>query len=584
MKNKIRKILKNWLTFMDLEKSNKLRIDKKNGKALKNEQFVNYSQIDDANNFLSISLTNKQYDTFKELSKYFYFLTLPAEEKEKFLKKDEIDDSIYFSALLIGSNSNDFLNNKNARYIYPILSIPLKNFKLSGTNLKIDAISDIATFSIFKSFLVNELLIDENDIVDGENIIEFLSKLTNTNLRTKGFLEAISFVSEWIEKKLSDIGSDLVVHKTENMPDFILSKLDAEDYTVRIYNDLNHKKDNATEILSQNTLVQEYLFGKPLIYENEDIAYFYKGSFGEHPLALGQAKVMQKIEREENLVAVQGAPGTGKTTLLLSIIANRIVKRALAIIDNKDFDNLMLITSTSNKAVDNVCDAFAKEFQEYSWLYFIWGNDNKKNQSLNRLQETISKIKADTSIHDNNRINELVNEISNLSEDIDNSLKSYNLLKQKIEDTKQSIEKLEDGIKVFEQDISGKINQIAKFKQFAKDEYAKLLQIENYKSSIFYEKFDNDINDYRNISIDSEISERVEFYKLNKIKIIKLSNEFNMEEIQENKNLFDSLYKKINDTILEINKSSFLIFVKNLFGRRNTITQLSHIKPSSFLV
>lgn len=571
MKNKIRKILKNWLTFMDLEKSNKLRIDKKNGKALKNEQFLNYSQIDDSNNFISIRLTNKQYDTFKELSKYFYFLTLSPEDKEKFLKKDEIDDNIYFSALLIGSNSNDFLNNKNARYIYPILSIPFKNFKLSGTSLRINSINDIATFSIFKNFLVNELLIDEIDIVDGENIIEFLSKLTNTNLRTKGFLETISFISDWIEKKLSDIGSDLVVHKTENKPDFILCKLDAEDYTISIYNDLNYKKDNATEVLSQNTLVQEYLFGKPLIYEKEDIDYFYKGSFGEHPLALGQAKVMQNVEREERLIAVQGAPGTGKTTLLLSIMANRIVKRVLAIIENQDFDNLMLITSTSNKAVDNVCDAFAKEFQEYSWLYFIWGNDNKKNSSLNRLQETIAKIKADSSICDDNRIGELANEISNLNKDVDNSLKSYNLLKQKIEDTKQSIKKLEDDIKVFENDISTKISQIANFKQFTKDEYVKLLQIENYKNSMFYEKFDNHINDYRNISIGFEISERVEFYKLNKIKIIKLSTEFNIDEIQENKNLFDSLYQKSNDIVLEINKSSFLIFIKNLFGRRNTI-------------
>lgn len=558
---------------MDLEKSNKLRIDKKNGKTLKNEQFVNYNQINDANNFLSISLTNKQYDTFKDLSKYFYFLTLSQEDKENFLKKDEIDDNIYFSALLVGSNSNDFVNNKNARYIYPILSIPLKNFKLNGTNLKIDSINDIATFNIFKNFLVNELSIDENDIVDGENIIEFLSKLTNTNLRTKSFLEAISSLSEWIEKKLSDIGSDLVIHKTENKPDFILSKLDAEDYTTSIYNDLQYKKDSATEVLSKNTLVQEYLFGTSSISEKIEVDYFYKGSFGEYPLALGQAKVMQKIEKEENLIAVQGAPGTGKTTLLLSIMANRIVKRALAIIDKQDFNNLMLITSTSNKAVDNVCDAFAKEFEEYSWLYFIWGNDNKKNSSLNRLQETITKIKADSSICDNNCINELANEIFNISKDIDNSLKSYNLLKQKIEDTKQGIKKLEDDIIVFEKDISTKINQIANFKQFVKNEYINLLQVENYKNSIFYEKFDNDINDYKNLSIDSEIVEREEFYKLNKIKIIKLSNEFDIDEIQENKNLFDKLYKKLNDTILEINKSSFLIFVKNLFGRKNTIVK-----------
>ncbi|MFA6137400.1 MAG: AAA domain-containing protein [Sulfurimonas sp.] len=571
MKSKIKKILENWLTFMDIEKEGKLRIDKgtQQKSNLKNEQFINYKQIQN-DSFLNIRLTDMQYNAFKDLSKHFKFLTLSLQEKEIFLKNDEIDDSIYFSCLLIGSKTYS-LTNKNSRYIFPLLSIPLKNFSLDGHHLKINNLNTISNFTIFKMFLINKLYVDESEILDGENIIEFLSKLININLRDKSFLEAIYLTVDWVEKRLAEVDSDLVLHKTENLPDFLISKLDAEDYTVALYNDLKFKKDKMIDFIAKHSLAIKYLFDTPLENSNVPLNQIYKGAFGKYPLALGQAIVMQKVQREEELVAVQGAPGTGKTTLLLSIMANRIVKRALAIIDNQDFNNLMLITSTSNKAVDNVCDAFAKEFQEYSWLYFIWGNDNKKTQSLNRLQETIAKIKANSNIHDNNRIKELVNEISNLSKDIDNLLKSYNLLKQKIEDTKQSIEKLEDSIKVFEKDISSKTNQIAKFKQFVNDEYAKLSQIENYKNSIFYEKFDNDINDYNNISIDSEISERVEFYKLNKIKIIKLSNEFNIEEIQENKNLFDSLYQKLNDTILEINKSSFLIFVKNLFGRRDTI-------------
>jgi len=161
-------------------------------------------------------------------------------------------------------------------------------------------------------------------------------------------------------------------------------------------------------------LACSYLFDKPLGTVNKPIEQIYKGAFGKFPLALGQAIVMQQVQNEEMMTAVQGAPGTGKTTLLLSMIANRITQRALAIIKNKDFNNLMLITSTSNKAVNNVSDAFVKDFSEYSWLYFIWGNGDKKNASFNRLQETISKVKDDNCIHNDTHINELVNDISNI--------------------------------------------------------------------------------------------------------------------------------------------------------------------------
>ena len=97
MRDKIIKILSNWLTFMDKEKLNKLRIDKnKNGKSkLKNEQYINFNQISIDNSFFNIKLSNEQYEEFKIISKYFNFLTLSPDEKEKFLKEDEIDDKIY---------------------------------------------------------------------------------------------------------------------------------------------------------------------------------------------------------------------------------------------------------------------------------------------------------------------------------------------------------------------------------------------------------------------------------------------------------------------------------------------------------
>lgn len=575
MHNKISTILKNWLTFMDLEKESKLRIEKGTNSKSKivNEQYINFHQCSASSNFIDIQLNHKQYNTFINISKYFKFLTLSIEDKEIFLKNDVIDDKIYFSCLLLSSKYED-TNFKDARYFYPIISIPMKVFKLNGMSLKINSVNDINEYIIFKNFLVDKLSIDEDSILDGENIIEFLSKLVNTNLRDKNFLEAIEIVTKWIENRLVEVDSPFTVHKTANLPDFFVSQLDAEDYTKTIYNDLKHKqenKNNALEFVSKHPLACSYLFDIPLGNTNQPKEQIYKGVFGEYPLALGQSIVMQQVQNEELMTAVQGAPGTGKTTLLLSMIANRITKRALALIKNEDFDNLMLITSTSNKAVDNVSDAFLKDFSDYSWLYFIWGNDNKRNKSFNRLQQTISKLKNDNEVYNSIYTEKLVSEIISISEDIDNSLKTYQLLKQKIEDTQKIIQKLKNDIEIFNNDILSKRQLIDSLKNFITEDYSKLLKTDNYKDSLFYNKFDASIGNFNNIQLDDEILKKIEFYEQNYMKFNKLATEFYIDEITENQELFDSLCKHTINTISSINESSFLITIKNIFGRKNSI-------------
>ena len=58
--------------------------------------------------------------------------------------------------------------------------------------------------------------------------------------------------------------------------------------------------------------------------------------------------------------AVQGPPGTGKTTLILHLAAAALIKQAEALLDTSDMgDALMLVTSTNNRAVDNVIEGLA---------------------------------------------------------------------------------------------------------------------------------------------------------------------------------------------------------------------------------
>ena len=101
---------------------------------------------------------------------------------------------------------------------------------------------------------------------------------------------------------------------------------------------------------------------------------------------------MQYLQKGEDIIAVQGPPGTGKTTLFLSVIANAIVNRVLSIINGHDFNNWMVIVSTSNKAVDNVSERFQKDFKGENWFYFIAGKKERIEKNINRIDEFIKEL------------------------------------------------------------------------------------------------------------------------------------------------------------------------------------------------
>jgi KaiC/GvpD/RAD55 family RecA-like ATPase len=94
----------------------------------------------------------------------------------------------------------------------------------------------------------------------------------------------------------------------------------------------------------------------------QDAEQWHAGTVGQinrqYPLSPSQREAMVELARLSTgqVLAVNGPPGTGKTTLLQSVVAQVWVSAAL----RESECPLIVVTSTNVKAVENVLDSFAK--------------------------------------------------------------------------------------------------------------------------------------------------------------------------------------------------------------------------------
>ena len=77
---------------------------------------------------------------------------------------------------------------------------------------------------------------------------------------------------------------------------------------------------------------------------------------GEYPLSLSQRQSLNHLNNLTNgeILAVSGPPGTGKTTLLQSVVANLVTKHAI----DTEKPPVIVASSTNNQAVKNIIDSF----------------------------------------------------------------------------------------------------------------------------------------------------------------------------------------------------------------------------------
>lgn len=99
---------------------------------------------------------------------------------------------------------------------------------------------------------------------------------------------------------------------------------------------------------------------EPLLASNAMFSERLGHSGDKFPLAAAQRDALSHYltQQPSDILAVNGPPGTGKTTLVLSIIATEWARAAL----NKTEPPVVIATSTNNQAVTNIIEAFGKDF------------------------------------------------------------------------------------------------------------------------------------------------------------------------------------------------------------------------------
>lgn len=360
----------------------------------------------------------------------------------------------------------------------------------------------------------------------------------------------------------------------------------------KIYNSIFENKNI-------NSLIKSYFnvhkrkemdFPSITIDENEIISTnkiinSYSNHFGsfdkDYPLAKTQREALSCYLEGKEIVPVNGAPGTGKTSLLRSIFGDYTVKSALETyknyLDNKNilFTTPIVCSSTNNQALSNVSEGIEKGFSDvikkYSDtnLYCRWIDDieitNKKIDFTKTMFVPSIKGKGKTQYElTKSDISSFCNLISqNPTKFINEYFKFRGNQISFDKPNKRTLDDLQDAAKYFFNKINENIKEINSLTKYIK---AEVVALEKAEKSIIVKYIQKGIQ-------EDLIKATLNFIRTESIKSNSILNEF--EKLQNE-------YKNIEDLIsnhkkeINLKKEEYFDFENIILNKTNKLQSINN--------
>lgn len=354
----------------------------------------------------------------------------------------------------------------------------------------------------------------------------FFEETTNKRNQIKSWNDYLNYAKELYEKVTETKFTERYVKEIKLDGKYYIFESEQINSTVnilRLYNDLLKNEEPLLYAKMTNGVIESF---RNIVDKMEDSKL--KGHVGqmggEYPLSESQREAVscfQEIEEGE-VLAVNGPPGTGKTTLLQSIVANMYVKAAL----NNDMAPIIVATSTNNQAVTNIIDSFGKinpigiSNLEYRWITRV-NSFSVYFPSKSKMKEAESKHYQYTSARGGNFVDDI--------EADENRESSQSLF---VKEFTKYFGKEENSLKKCKEVISNSLNELDEQRVRCID---KLTRIKNIFGKLSAKEYINNLNQKLK-KLDGEI-EKLK----NKEKEIKTESERLIERRKGWRQLYDLL-------------------------------------------
>lgn len=350
---------KKWLTYWKKSLSDSLKsdIDIEKLQHFEMENFKMESQV-----ISELEKVNKLID-FEE-SRINKKKGIPNKESENWVTLNELQ--IVISPIKIKPTTENLVLLKDKKPKFPFLF-----FAQIDRKGKLQTPEEI--FPVFQRKYLEPLADERTEFIFGS--LENIDKATAIGKEQyENYLEYVKYLKDVFKKAInqeiesySNQGYETINNAIILLPD---EDINAAIGIIHLYEKILKEKNIPELLKSFITLKNENQknpLGVPNLINSNSL---HLGQMGfDFPISISQRKSLYTyLQSNEKVFAVNGPPGTGKTTLLQSIVANKFVESA--IIGNNA--PIILACSTNNQAVTNIIDSFSKSNTKTGKLQGRW--------------------------------------------------------------------------------------------------------------------------------------------------------------------------------------------------------------------